>query len=90
MSEKLFRFMLSELKFVRLLCQKPDCGSVTEVSLEKLRNGAAAWTCGGCGQNYFSGAAHTESPISHFAKSIQAMQDERNGFKIEFALPIKD
>jgi hypothetical protein len=38
MSERLFKFLLSELHTVRVLCKNPKCGMTSELPIALLRN----------------------------------------------------
>lgn len=48
MSEKLFRFLVSEIKSMRVICKNKDCGTVLEIPLKKLEDGRGEIQCPVC------------------------------------------
>jgi hypothetical protein len=87
MSEKLLRFLLSELKLVRLLCKKDGCvGGVVELPLNRLtviRGG-----CPLCGNPFHltMPAQEFTNPLTMFAKSAEWLEMQRDNFAVEFVL----
>jgi predicted Zn finger-like uncharacterized protein len=57
MSETLFRFLLSEMKTLRITCK--NCKAAAEAPLEKLAARDAPMRCPVCGE-YFTGPAADE------------------------------
>lgn len=87
MSEKLFRFLLSEIRTVRLVCQNPECGGVAEVPITRMGNTPAVNECRICSRHYFSGQLEHNNPIMKLAAAIRELQDKTTDVKIGFSLP---
>jgi hypothetical protein len=86
MSETLFKFLLSEVKLVRVTCRHKmddgsECGGVVEVPIEKL---AKVIKCPVCDNHY----AHNYSPFAVLGKNLQdAVALEVSAAKLEFVIP---
>ena len=48
MSEKLFRFLVSEIAVLRVICKNPKCGAVMEVPLARMRDWTGIIKCPAC------------------------------------------
>ena len=91
MSEKLFRFFLSEVKKLRLVCQNPSCGSATEVSLSRLRHGDVTHECRVCGTRYFPKLDSSSlSPLARLAAALEDLEERTENLKVELAVPDRD
>ncbi len=85
MSEKLFRFLASEINRIRILCKRNDCGTVIEFDVKQLSEKKDAIHCPRCGNALQKGPDKT---LAQFA----GMLDEfaKLGFlDVEFLLPDK-
>ncbi|HYH66571.1 MAG TPA: hypothetical protein VD866_17890 [Urbifossiella sp.] len=96
MSRRLLAFLLSELKTVRLICQRPQCGAVTEMSVESLGARFANRTpgCPVCNHDFAGVAAgdrDSQNALVRLADAILAIQGVGRstpaGVEVEFVLP---
>ena len=85
MSRKLFAFLLSELKTVRVIC--PTCKSACELSIENLAKGTNRIMCPGCGKDLIPTAtiAGTSPTLATLAEAIRFLQNNKT--ELEFVLP---
>jgi hypothetical protein len=89
MSRRLFAFLLSELKTVRLACQK--CGGIAEVTLEQLSEMEAG--CRLCGTDFLPPESNApiqqviKNPYALIARAILAARDRKEKVEVEFILP---
>jgi predicted Zn finger-like uncharacterized protein len=85
MSERLFRFQLSELKTARLVCGQ--CKAVVEVPMDKLALQSQPMRCSVCGQ-YFTD--HEQGNHLHdFARAVQFIVGMADKVHVEFTIPDK-
>lgn len=92
MSEKLFKFLLSELSTVRLVCKDKSCGAITEMTLEKLRTrfSQSDPCCPVCRAEFGDPAtSSTSNPLRDFAQAVRALQARQQFVEVEFVLPDK-
>jgi hypothetical protein len=95
MSEKLLRFLLSELSIVRVRCKHKEndgrtCGFVSEVPIGRLAT--VPLQCPACSKEhklnppriYVEG---TESPFSLLQKAVELVGGAGDKFEVEFVLP---
>ena len=93
MSRSLFAFLLSELKTVRLVCQKPHCGGVTELSVEKVAqrfgqvNAHDSPCCPVCNTPFDGVGLGPQNQIAVFARSVLNLAAVTGSLQIEFILP---
>lgn len=96
MSRRLLAFLLSELKLVRLICQRPQCAAVTELSVEALgfRFDKRTPGCPVCGSDFAGVAAgdrDQQNALVRLADAILAIQGAGRsiapGVEVEFVLP---
>jgi hypothetical protein len=87
MSRKLFAFLLSELKIVRINCPRPECRSVTEVSLERLRSKFATPSCPVCNHELLLPFSGSENALTRLAKAMEDLQANGVAKVVEFVLP---
>jgi ribosomal protein L37AE/L43A len=85
MGEHVFRFLLSELKAARLVCQK--CGTVTEVPVDRLGPRHGGWHCPACQAPFY--AAGAGDPVQQLAAVIQGLNGIKDKVQVEFLLPEK-
>ncbi len=87
MSRKLFAFAVTELHVIRLVCQKPDCGVVNEMTVQKLLGGSKG--CVACGTPFSCPAPPLPGldPFQTLAKSLLAIQSMQKQVEAEFILP---
>jgi hypothetical protein len=89
MSEKLLKILVGELKLVRLVCTKSDCGAVAEVTIEQLTGGKEP-ACPICHTSY-----QTTMPgggldaLTMMAVGLQTLAKASERFTVEFVLPDK-
>lgn len=88
MSETLFRFLLSDLEKVRLVCQNERCGAVVEISFDRL---AAQFNekCPGCERQFFGAFTHDQNPLRRLAEAIKDIRKHPKDVQIEFAIPVR-
>jgi hypothetical protein len=92
MSERMFRFLLSELKIIRLVCKSPGCNKVTEVRLEDLAPPGMLRKfikCPFCEADY-DPLSNGESAIHKFAAAAKLLQSMSKIVEIEFSIPDLD
>lgn len=87
MSERLLKFLLGELKIVRLVCQKAGCGAVVEVSVERLAVALQAGQCPVCRAAYVG--VGQESLIA-LARALHDVTLLRDTVQVEFVLPDRE
>ena len=88
MSRKLFAFLLSELKTVRIIC--PHCGSVSEVALDQIDARFGGAVCHFCTNNL--GFSEHQNHLVALAKAIANLQEIQKkaagmAIEVEFVLP---
>jgi uncharacterized metal-binding protein len=89
-SRKLFAFLLSELKTVRVICSRSGCRSVTEVDLSKLDSVGNKEVCPVCQQDLFKHSSEDVNPLVKLAEGIRMVQEAQTkagAAQIEFVLP---
>lgn len=87
MSRRLFAFLVSELKTLRLLCQNPACGNVVELTPERLASGPCD-TCPFCTYSFFTQKNGRDvKPLAMLAQAILAVRDLKANVEVEFVLP---
>jgi hypothetical protein len=95
-SEKLFRFLLSELEVIRICCTVPNCGGVAEMKVEKLKSSKhMAFVCPVCGNGTSSAhaaGAGVSDALDKLGDAIGLMKStgKANDFVVEFVLPDPD
>lgn len=87
MSEKLFKFLLSELKTVRLVCNNPRCGAVIELTVERMRAKCEFAQCFVCKEDFFGPHGSQLNPLTKLADAILEMQKHTKAIEIEFVMP---
>ncbi len=89
MSEHVFKFLIGELKTVRIICRNDNCGAVMEVPLHRVSSRMdATVTCPACSKEIQHHRSDDKS-LSEFADAILEIQKAKK-FGIEFAIPIAD
>lgn len=90
MSRKLFAFFLRELGTVRLICQRPHCGGITEITVEKVvekYKGTNLPHCPICTGTFTGvGSAHNNQLVN-LAESLINLKAVSSALEIEFVLP---
>jgi hypothetical protein len=84
MSEKLLKFLASELMGVRVHCPNKKCGTVVELSLKRLEKGLEDADCPACG-TLFDGQG-----LKRLGEALHGFADPKAGLKVEFVIPAKD
>lgn len=98
MSRRLLAFLLSELKTVRLICPRPQCGGVAELSVESLavRFGATVRqpACPLCNHDFVgvdSSSKYQTNPLLRLSEAVLELQGVGKTvapeLQIEFVLP---
>ncbi len=87
MSRRLLAFLLSELKTVRVICPRKECGAVTEVTVEQLglrfdREPA----CPVCKHGFPVAGLAAGSPFSRLADAVRDLS-VGGAAAVEFVLP---
>ncbi len=84
MSEKLFKFLLSELSTVRIICG--SCGVVTETSIDKLESVFKGGQCPSCKASISPPLENIEAgALGKLSQAIRLLGKEN--LKVEFVLP---
>lgn len=90
MSRKLLAFLLSELTVVRLICQRPHCMGITEITIEKLGEryiGQSPPGCPLCSATFAGVGDGHNNHLSQLSKAIVGLRNASAGIQIEFVLP---
>lgn len=87
MSRKLFAFLLSELKTVRLVCQRAGCGGVLELTVKRLAENPPAPACPLCRTEWFGPVGMSANPLAQLAAAAQAVAANAGSVQVEFVLP---
>jgi hypothetical protein len=88
MSRKLLAFLLSELKTVRITCNRlygkdrVACGGIVEVQIERLRHVGKCPLC----QESFQRTADNIPRFTNFTMAVQHLLEEAEGYGIEFVM----
>jgi hypothetical protein len=87
MSEHLFRFLLSELTTVRIVCAK--CGGVIETSIDKLSKVKRCPTCPADFRDYTNHMRDDDRPslFADLAETLKKAQSHKGLAEVEFVLP---
>jgi hypothetical protein len=84
MSEKLFKFLLSELACLRIRCQQ--CGGVAEIPSAKFTTPQRGLRCPGCGNAFVQQQnANAADLITALGQAIEALRVA--GLDPEFVIP---
>jgi len=88
MSEHVFKFLLSELNTVRILCQSLKCKGVIEIPLSELAKDShyEHMKCKLCG-NDFDPNSTGKSKLVEFACAAEEMKRLEKSIQVEFVLP---
>jgi hypothetical protein len=89
MSEKLFRFLLSELTIIRVCCLNPVCKGVIEIPLDKLRTMFPKCCCPLCRQQFHQPYDDGSHLLEWLGKAIEELKAIKDKVEIEFSLPDK-
>jgi hypothetical protein len=85
MSQKLFRFLIGELKSLRVICKHPGCGGIIEMPLSSVIGKNSPITCPLCDK-----PLQHQMPNNHLAqlaRSIEAIAMAGIA-DVEFLLPL--
>ncbi len=92
MSKHLLSIAIEELGTIRLICRFQDCGTITEVRVEKIPQ-SGNFLCPGCGKNFFENDLAKE-PLLYLSKGLSSLiasaKSDRKTKDIEFVIPAKD
>jgi hypothetical protein len=89
MSETLFKFLLSELRFIRLRCKKANCGGVAELPVGRLQAMTGICRCPSCGEQFLTrqGKFHRDvDSLAAFGIAIGELSSSE-AFDVEFVIP---
>lgn len=84
MSERLFKFLLSELSLVRIRCQSSECRGIVEVPIEELGIKYHSGRCPLCNQVL---QAPGQNHLVALANAMQALAKQKDHVQVEFVLP---
>jgi hypothetical protein len=93
MSEKLFRFLLSEMTTVRICCCQTSCAGVIEMPVEKLYETITDFKCPVCGNAFTNKAQQKQlGPLESLGHAVRLTKEAINNglFEVEFVLPDSD
>jgi hypothetical protein len=91
MSEKLLKFLLTELKMVRIICKNKDCGAVVELPVDRLENSFKDFKCPLCREG-IRDQTNREDPFDLLGRAIRKFNEPRvrEHIEVEFVLPERD
>jgi hypothetical protein len=87
MSRKLFAFLLSELKTVRIICN--DCRTASEIPIDRLAKNAPS-DCPGCSKNLMGALINSGSSTPKQLAAIIESLAKAKEFEIEFVVPDRE
>lgn len=87
MSETLFKFLLSELKTVRVRCRHNGCGAVVEIPTAELGHKFGNGHCPVCQQ--VLQLPGDNNGFIQLAEAVKNLTGAKSNVEIEFALPDK-
>ena len=87
MSEKLFKFLLSEITLVRVHCRNDVCGGVIEIPIEKLGTVFRNCSCPLCHRQFDQGNWHGDNLLMIFAEAVKRLNGIKDKVGLEFVLP---
>jgi hypothetical protein len=90
MSRKLFAFLLSELKTVRIICQSPACGSVSEMTPKVMEIMCQSGACPVCKAPFEFDGNRQVNPLVRLAMAIQELQHSAAQKKVQIELAIPE
>lgn len=91
LSETLFRFLVSELTSLRIICRHNDCGAVVELRLDHLSAldvPETKLTCPAC-RNVIERGSSSDKIVTNLAKAILKFKNAADYVDVEFTLPVK-
>jgi hypothetical protein len=87
MSRKLFAFLLSELETLRIICHKPNCGAITELTIDRTRAKLEFGECPVCRNSFFGAPDGPKNPLTKLADALLELQKFTKSVEVEFVLP---
>lgn len=85
MSRKLFAFLLSELRLVRVICKRGGCGGTLELPITELYRVASA-TCPICKEDFHPSGTDPNT-FGKLKAAIEEALQAKDKFAIEFVIP---
>jgi hypothetical protein len=82
-SEKLFRFLLSELKTIRVICKNGVCGAIVEVPVDQAIKTFRNDQCPVCHKSF------VPASIMSLAIAIQELNQKKDEVDVEFVIPLE-
>lgn len=87
MSRTVFAVLASELLTVRLICQRPGCGAVTELTVDRMAAVMAQPACPVCAAPFIdTTGAVGANPLTQLARALHAIQGQQV-VGVEFVIP---
>lgn len=83
--EKTLKVPLSELRTVRLVCNRADCGGVAELPTDRLDGLTGAVSCPSCGHALTPRTIGSISGLKALGMTLKSLAGEP-GFSVEFVL----
>lgn len=88
MSEKLLKFLLSELKIIRIVCKKDTCGAILELPLRQAGRRHQHFECPVCGTDFRADASDKRNHLEELADAVKRLEGALNDrVGIELVLP---
>jgi hypothetical protein len=89
MSERLFRFLLTELDIVRIRCMNGGCSGVIEMSVQSLQRPRKPLACPVCGLVF--SAPHAQS-LEELGRALEAVKaaSHLDKYEVQFVVPDPD
>ena len=86
MSERVFKFFLSELQIVRIICMRGGCGGAVELPINKLYKAGSA-KCPICEESLNPTPHASTNAFGKLKQAIEEAVQAKDTFAIEFVLP---
>ena len=87
MSEHLLRFLVSELKLVRVRCKGPTCGMTFEMPVKALVGRFPQSKCPLCGHMFQWKTVAEGDPLTDLAVAILRLAGDEDKVEVQFVLP---
>jgi hypothetical protein len=87
MSEKLFKFLLSELAVVRIHCKASNCDGIVETPIIHLQTKYFSGLCPLCQTQLLPDSRNGLNSLAKLCQAITDLVKRKHEFEVEFVLP---
>ncbi len=89
MSETVLKFLVSELRIVRIICQNNKCAAVVETTVDDLDRYFRGWCCPLCKEPF----RHDDlgnNFLTELQNALRGLKKIQDKVQVEFVLPVKN